>query len=118
MEDYTDQPPPAYSATATRPGTGASNFRHKHRYALQDKSGSDWVSFKVKSRAADPKHTPLVFGGDIIEGEVQLNLAKTETLKDLTITVCVSLKLVPCPLMAQLRLSALTLVSLPFFFLH
>jgi hypothetical protein len=118
MEDYTDQPPPAYSPTATRPGTGASNFRHKHRYALQDKSGSDWVSFKVKSRAADPKHTPLVFGGDIIEGEVQLNLAKAETLKDLTITVCASLKLVPCPLMAQLRLSALTLVSLPFFFLH
>ena len=97
MEDYTDQPPPAYSPTATRPPrTGASNFRHEHRYALQDKSGSDWVSFIVKSRAADPKHTPLVFGGDVIEGEVQLNLAKAETLKDLTITVRASLpKLVP-----------------------
>lgn len=94
MEDYTDQPPPAYTPTATR----TSNFRHEHRYALQDKSGSDWVSFKVKSRAADPKHTPLVFGGDIIKGEVQLNLAKAETLKDLTITVCASLiKLVHCP---------------------
>ena len=87
MEDYTDQPPPAYGPTAR----GARNSRHEHRYALQDKGGRDWVSFKFKSRAADPKHAPLVFGGDVIEGEVQLNLANAETLKGLTITVCASL---------------------------
>ena len=95
MEDHTDQPPPAYRSTPTRPrtlaGAGANTFRHEHRYALQDKSGSDWISFKVKSRAADPKHTPLFFEGDIIKGEVQLDLAKAETLKGLTITVCASL---------------------------
>jgi hypothetical protein len=91
MEYYTDQPPPAYSPTPTPHRTGASNFRREHRYALQDKSGSNWVSFKIKSRAADPKHTPLVFEGDIIEGEVQLDLAKAETLQGLTIAVCASL---------------------------
>jgi hypothetical protein len=91
MEDHTAQPPPAYSSTPRRPRTGACNFRHEHRYALQRKSGSDWVSFKVKSRAADPKHTPLFFDGDIIKGEVRLDLAKAETLKGLTITVCTSL---------------------------
>jgi hypothetical protein len=101
MEDHTDQPPPAYRATPTRPRTGASSFRHEHCYALQDKSGSDWVSFKVKSRAADPKHAPLFFEGDIIKGEVQLNLAKAETLKGLTITVCASLSLVPYHALAQ-----------------
>jgi hypothetical protein len=90
MEDHTDQPPPAYSSTPTRPRTGACNFRHEHRYALQGKSGSDWVSFKVKSRAADPKHTPLFFDGDIIKGEVRLDLAKAETLKGLTVTVSTS----------------------------
>lgn len=89
MEDHTDQPPPAYHPTATRPRTSPSNFRHEHRYALQSKSGRDWVSFKVESRAADPKHAPLFFEGDIIKGEVQLDLAKAETLKGLTITVCV-----------------------------
>lgn len=108
MEDYADQPPPAYRPTTTRPQTGASNFRHEHRYALQNKSGSDWVSFKVKSRAASSKHTPLVFRGDVIEGEVQLNLAKAETLKGLTITVCA----------ASAPPHALTLYPLPFFPLH
>lgn len=91
MEDHFDQPPPAYCLTPTRPQTGASNFRNEHRYALQDKTGNDWVSLKVKSRAADPKNTPLFSGGDIIKGEVQLDLPKAETLKGLTITVCASL---------------------------
>ncbi|KAH9986499.1 hypothetical protein BJV77DRAFT_1080464 [Russula vinacea] len=45
------------------------------------------VSFRVKSRAADPKNTPLFFEGDTITGEVQLDLAKAKTLKGLTITV-------------------------------
>jgi len=91
MEDHTDQPPPAYRPTPTHPRTGAGSFRHEHRYALQGKSGSDWVTFKVKSRAADPKHTPLFFDGDIIKGEVRIDLPKAETLKGLTITVCASL---------------------------
>ena len=98
----------------TRPRTGTSNFRHEHHHALQDKSGSDRVSFKVKSRAADPNHTPLFFKGDIIKGEVQFDPAKVETLTGLTITVCAfqsySTRALPWP-----RLSALTLVSLAIF---
>ena len=100
----------------TRPRTGTSNFRHEHHHALQDKSGSDRVSFRVKSRAADPNHTPLFFKGDIIKGEVQFDLAKAETLTGLTITVCASQSyststtVVPWP-----RPSALTLVSLAIF---
>jgi hypothetical protein len=49
------------------------------------------IPFEVESRAADPKHTPLFFEGDIIKGELQLDLPKAETLKGLTITVCASL---------------------------
>ncbi len=95
MEGHTEQPPPAYRPTPRRPQTGNGSFRHEHHYALQDKSGRDWVSFKVKSRAADPKHTPLFFDGDTIKGEVQFDLAKAETLKGLTITVCASLSWCP-----------------------
>lgn len=74
------------------------------------------IGVKVKSRAADPKHTPLFFKGDIIKGEVQFDLAKAETLKGLTITVCASqsysTSALPWP---RLSLSALTLVSLAIF---
>jgi hypothetical protein len=35
----------------------------------------------------DPKHAPLFFEGDTIKGEVQLDFAKAQTLKGLTITV-------------------------------
>jgi hypothetical protein len=86
MEGHTDEPP-AYSPTPRRHRIGAGRFRHEHRYVLEDKSGRNWVSFKVKSRAADPKNTPLFFEGDTIAGEVQLDLAKAKTLKGLTITV-------------------------------
>jgi hypothetical protein len=87
MEGHTDEPP-AYRQTPRRHRIlGAGRFRHEHRYVLQDKSGRDWVSFRIKSRAADPKNTPLFFEGDTIRGEVQLDLAKAKTLKGLTITV-------------------------------
>ena len=84
----------------TRPRTGTSNFRH--------------VSFKVKSRAADPNHTPLFFKGDIIKGEVQFDPAKVETLTGLTITVCASQSYSTSAL-PWTRLSALTLISLAIF---
>ena len=70
-----------------RPRAAAAGPRSEHRYALQDKNGRDWLSFKVQSRAADPKHMPLFLQGDIIKGEVHLDLAKGESLKGITVTV-------------------------------
>src|SRR6266702_2234131 len=78
---------PTYSPNPGHPRVGSGTPRSEHRYALQDKNGRDWLSFKVKSRAADSKHMPLFLEGDIIKGEVRLDLAKAETLKGLTITV-------------------------------
>ena len=86
MEGHTDEPP-AYTPSPNRIRTGAGSFRQEHRYMLQDKRGRDWVAFKVRSRAVDPKHAPLFFEGDTIKGEVQLDFAKAQTLKGLTITV-------------------------------
>jgi len=76
---------PNYSPDHGRPR--AAGPRSEHRYALQDKNGRDWLSFKVQSRAADPKHMPLFLQGDTIKGEVHLDLAKGETLKGITVTV-------------------------------
>ena len=76
----------------------------EHRYALRDKNGRDWLSFRVQSRAANPEHMPLFLEGDTIKGEVCLDLTKPETLKGLTITV-------RCQ--AELRLSnSLSLITL------
>jgi hypothetical protein len=78
---------PNYSPNPGHPRASTGGVRSEHRYALQDKNGRDWLSFKVKSRAADSKHMPLFLEGDIIKGEVCLDLARAETLKGLTITV-------------------------------
>ena len=88
----TSEEPPNYSPNPGHPSPNVntrtgSGVRSEHRYALRDKNGRDWLSFKVKSRAADPKHMPLFLEGDTIKGEVCLDLAKPETLKGLTITV-------------------------------
>ena len=52
-----------------------------------DKSGRDWLSFKMRSRLAGPKHSPLFFDGDRINGVVYLDLVKVEKLKGLAITL-------------------------------
>lgn len=78
---------PHYSPNPGHPRAGTGSLRSEHRYALQDKSGRDWISFKVKSRAADSKHMPLFLEGDVIKGEVHLDPAKAETIKGLTITI-------------------------------
>ncbi|KAH9003146.1 hypothetical protein EDB86DRAFT_2799637 [Lactarius hatsudake] len=88
MEGFAEELP-SYSPNPGHPRAVASSgsLRSEHRYALQDKNGRDWLSFKVQSRAADSKHMPLFLEGDIIKGEVRLDLAKAETLKGLTITI-------------------------------
>jgi hypothetical protein len=70
------------------PRTGTTGSLSEHRYALRDKNGRDRLSLHFKSRANNPKHTPLFLEGDTIRGEVRLDLAKAETLKGITITVC------------------------------
>ena len=77
---------PIYSRNpGTRTGTTGS--LSEHRYALRDKNGRDRLSLHFKSRATNPKHTPLFLEGDTIRGEVRLDLVKAETLKGITITV-------------------------------
>lgn len=78
---------PIYSPNLRHPRAGTGSLRSEHRYALRDKSGRDWLSFQVKSRAAESKHAPLYLEGDTIRGEVRLDLARAETLKGITITV-------------------------------
>jgi hypothetical protein len=88
MEDYPEELPeysPNPASQRVQTCTGSLNC--EHRYALRDSRGHDWLSFVVKSRAADSKFIPVFLGGDTIKGEVQLDLGKTKTLKGLTVTV-------------------------------
>jgi hypothetical protein len=89
-EEHTEELP-EYSPAPGPPGpstrTGHVNSL-EHRFVLQSKSGREWLSFKMRSRALDTKHIPIFFEGDNIRGLVQIDLAKVETLKGLTITVC------------------------------
>ncbi|KAF8271168.1 hypothetical protein EI94DRAFT_615456 [Lactarius quietus] len=85
MEDPSEELPD-YSPNQGHPR--ADTARVEHRYALQDKNSRDWLSFRVRSRATSSKHTPLYLEGDIIKGEIRLDLAKAETLKGLTVTLC------------------------------
>jgi hypothetical protein len=90
MGDHTEELP-EYSPGPRPPliRTGYVNSSQEHRFVLRDKSGREWLSFKMRSRAVDPKYMPMFFDGDVIKGLVLLDLAKPETLKGLTVTVCI-----------------------------
>jgi hypothetical protein len=107
MEDPTEELP-NYSPSPEHPRAGIRSLRREHRYALRDKNGRDWLSFQVKSRASNSKHTPLFLEGDTIRGEVRLDLIKAETVKGITISVSESRYRIP---VASVRPSQLTRLS-------
>lgn len=73
---------PGYSA-----GYSSSQTPAEHSVNLDNK-GTPWLSITVQSRANKASPHPLFYEGDQICGTVQLDLAKPDAIKSITITVC------------------------------
>ncbi|EIM91107.1 uncharacterized protein STEHIDRAFT_152778 [Stereum hirsutum FP-91666 SS1] len=85
------RPPPAPSPpqppTPQRtPSNPCADYRHTYR--LENSKGHPWLYLSLNSRAPDQKVSPLFFDGDKVEGQVGLNLQRTENIKFISITLC------------------------------
>lgn len=84
------RPPPAPSPPRPpTPPRAPSNPRadYRHTYKLENSIGHPWLYLSLNSRAPDRKVSPLFFDRDKVEGQVGLNLQRTENIKFISITV-------------------------------
>ena len=90
-------PSPAQSQFSSSPGglsSPTSSLRSQHRYSLTNGKGGKgneqpWLTLLVSSRSPKPNFLPLFIGNDSISGTVELDLAKSETVREIKVTVCV-----------------------------
>jgi hypothetical protein len=59
----------------------------KHAFHLVRTDGHRWLTLTLWSSAAAASHAPYFFGGDLISGEVELNLLDTVTLREINVIV-------------------------------
>ncbi|KAF7312501.1 hypothetical protein MIND_00263800 [Mycena indigotica] len=82
LPDYSGATVPSYAATSNAQPTAKT----EHKYALETK-GREWLFIHVKSRAPANASLPYFVEADIIEGSVELNLDKPESVKGVTIQI-------------------------------
>ena len=61
----------------------------EHVYHLLDGAGRPWLTLRLKSWALSEKHQPLFIEGGTINGLVEMNLEKTESVKQVVVYVSV-----------------------------
>ena len=61
----------------------------EHAYHLLDGAGRPWLTLRVKSWALSEKHQPLFIEGGTINGLVEMNLEKTDNVKQVVVYVSV-----------------------------
>jgi hypothetical protein len=59
----------------------------KHAFHLVRTDGHRWLTLTLWSAAMGASRTPYFFGGDLISGEVELNLFDTVTLREINVMV-------------------------------
>lgn len=91
------QPLPLYStATAldlSRPGEesehGASKVEHEfHLHSKGELAGRPWATLQLQARPPDTKQNhPIYHGGDPVQGDVKLDLARSQTITSVQLSV-------------------------------
>ncbi|KIJ12780.1 hypothetical protein PAXINDRAFT_117723 [Paxillus involutus ATCC 200175] len=84
-------PPPSQSAGSSANTAQAGS---QHLSSLEDSKGYKWLSLTVSSRAPNPASLPCFYQGDIISGQVDLDVLKSESIKAITIKVTAGTTLV------------------------
>jgi hypothetical protein len=84
--------PKTGSPSALTPAS-TSSLRTQHRYTLRGTKNNarPWLSLFLTSRSPKPEFLPLFVGKDAVSGVVELDLSKPETIRDVKITVSLSL---------------------------
>jgi hypothetical protein len=69
----------------------SSDFRSQHHYTLTNGNDSDhpWLTLILTSRSPKTKYLPMFIGRDDVIGSIELDLPRPETIRDVTVTVCI-----------------------------
>lgn len=65
----------------------------EYKTGLQDDKGYAWLGLRVKSRSPNTKVMPFYMEGDRIPGVVDLDSAKTDSVKAVFVEVCQGIRL-------------------------
>lgn len=81
---------PSYTArtsSSLRQNIARAADRSEHTCSLENSKGHSWVSLTVNSRSQHPKSPPTYFERDLIDGRVDFDLEKSESIKAVIISV-------------------------------
>lgn len=82
---------PGYSevpaSTAAASSNNADRAGSQHASSLQDSKGFKWLTLTVNSRAPPSTSYPIFYEGDVISGQVDLDVLKSESIKGISIKV-------------------------------
>lgn len=89
-DDDEDSDPPTYSGPLSRRRGGRSRTgRTEHTYTINNTNEHPWMTLKVKSWASSKNSLPVFIEGQSIEGIVELDLRKSDSINAINVTVCV-----------------------------
>jgi hypothetical protein len=68
-----------------------STVRSQHHFTLKSGRGSSrpWLTLMLSSRSPRPRYLPMYIGKDDITGTVELDLPRPESIRQVTVSVCV-----------------------------
>ncbi|KAL5526472.1 hypothetical protein ACEPAF_8195 [Sanghuangporus sanghuang] len=88
------RPPPSYTPTPSPITRRASILPHhssrapvEHVYSLFDSRNAPWASLKLISNVGSPRFLPAYFEGQSIQGKLELDIRKPETILGISLTV-------------------------------
>jgi hypothetical protein len=58
-----------------------------HQWSLTNRNQRPWVTLKLKSRARATTNRPYFFQGDTLDGEVELNLERPDSIRAVEVEV-------------------------------
>ena len=83
VEGTPDSELPSYSRSGSA-SWDVPPLRTDHVYRLQRKSGEQWLTLTLRSRAEDPDDTPIFFQGGVIAGSLQADFEKEESIESVS----------------------------------
>jgi len=88
---------PGYSEASNTSATTAalaSTARSQHSVSLEDTKGFKWLALTVNNRASAPNSLPVFYEGEVISGQVDFDVVKSESIKGISIKITAGTTLV------------------------
>ncbi|KAH0832895.1 hypothetical protein J3R83DRAFT_11847 [Lanmaoa asiatica] len=90
LPGYSEAP----SSLAVGSGSNTAQEGSQHTLSLQDGKGFKWLTLITSSRASASTSLPIFYEGDVVSGQVDLDVFKSESIKGISVKVTAGTTLV------------------------